>query len=232
MTIVKSTKCIVSPEILNLTRIVIQQLRQSHQLHLLPHSSLDAPKSTWILDTYYPVEHSILKPSILKLTDRVAIISTSCPSSDGPNYCTNYMLAQSPFTRSIWIKQVARREIQFTGFQTHWKRTFLFTDRTRQRLVLQVCNFRPLWLALTNRSSPTSTSSLLRCSATDTDGNFRTRGCNVRHEFGKLALKVHRGAVSYPDLVIRRFVVRLGIVTACACVFLISMNSLLKIVVK
>ncbi|KAL9697100.1 hypothetical protein quinque_000541 [Culex quinquefasciatus] len=213
----------------NLTRISIHQLPKSQQVLLRRNSSQDEFHRSLVLDSFHPYELTILEVIVVKISNRVAFLETRCPALDGGHYCMHYMLAQRRAGRPVWIKQLTEGEIEFKGFHHNWLKTGLYLDHSRRWLILQVCNLEPIWLEITNRSLRYS---LLKCARQDFDGHSRSRVCDSRIKFAKLATRVDRGKIFYPRTNVRQFALKLVIITAFTYVYFFGVNGLLKKVVK
>lgn len=225
----RAVKCIASPRLQNLTRISIHQLPKSQQVLLRRNSSQDEFHRSLVLDSFHPYELTILEVIVVKISNRVAFLETRCPALDGGHYCMHYMLAQRRAGRPVWIKQLTEGEIEFKGFHHNWLKTGLYLDHSRRWLILQVCNLEPIWLEITNRSLRYS---LLKCARQDFDGHSRSRVCDSRIKFAKLATRVDRGKIFYPRTNVRQFALKLVIITAFTYVYFFGVNGLLKKVVK
>lgn len=185
---------------------------------------------TLILDKFFPEEWTILTLYLRKITDRIAILTVSCPPVMTEYQCLHFMLVQTRTGRTTWIKHVVVHEQQFYGFHYGWQKAFLTQEPSNESFVLKVCHLQQIRMNVVTGVQINHTR--MRCARVDIDGQRRSGGhCAPLQLFAQLARRVTNGRISYPDGAVRLFVLKLIITFGCAIGYFLTVSALLKIII-
>lgn len=234
---VKQSKCSPPRSLENLKPVLIADLPLQIRLRIIdpvPSRSSTALNRSLLLEKYFPDEWGLMDVTLQKLTDRVMVLTASCPKFRSQSICSHFMLAQSPSGRVMWIKRVHQGEHHFYGFRYGWRQVHLRLESSNEVFTFQVCHYIQMRLAIEpslDRPTPGSTS--MRCALVDTDGRPREFNCGYAvRVFNELARRVSKARISYPDGIVRLFALKVLISFGFMMGYFYAVSALLEKIIK